>query len=71
MYPYQDSQAENIDEDTQGTHISQTQHHDPWVEAMQQQGNYFFDASQFPPHTFTDSAIDRAQHILGSPSKAL
>ena len=71
MYPYQDSQAQYSDDDTQATHISQTQPNDPWVEPMQQQGNEFFGAPQFPPYTFIDSTIDRAHHILGGPSTAL
>ena len=70
MYPYQDTQAQYSDDDTQATHISQTQPNDPWVEAMQQQGNSFFGAPQFPPNTFTDSALDCPGHILGASSTA-
>ena len=71
MYPYQDSQAQYSDDDTQATHISQTQQNDPWIEAMRQQGNAFFGAPQIPPNTYTDSALDRAGNILGAPSTAL
>ena len=35
-YPYEDSQAAYSDDETQGTHISQTQEHDSWIEAIQQ-----------------------------------
>ena len=68
---HRDSQAHYNDDDTQGTHISQTQANDLWVEVMQQQGNEFFGAPQFPPHTFTDSTLDRAGHILGASLTAL
>ena len=71
MYRYQDSQAQYSDDDTQATHISQTQQNDPWIEAMRQQGNAFFGAPQIPPNTYTDSALDRAGNILGAPSTAL
>ena len=60
MYPYQDSQAQYSDDETQATHISQTQQNDPWIEAMRQQGNAFFGAPQIPPNTYTNSALDRA-----------
>ena len=70
-YPYEDSQAAYSDDETQGTHISQTQEHDPWIEAMQQQGTYLFGGPPRPLPTYTDSAMDRAKIRLYASSTNL
>ena len=70
-YPYEDSQAAYSDDETQATHISQTQEHNPWIEAMQQQSTYLFGGPPRPLPTYTDSAMDRAEIRLYAPSTNL
>ena len=70
-YPYEDSQAAYSDDETQGTHISQTQEQDPWIEAMQQQSTYLFGGPPRPLPDYTDSVLDRAETRLYAPSTSL